>query len=294
MPAIVNAYTFRDNPRVREFPGYEESYPPHVYLKDDGRYELVALPGRGLITCQSDSRRYRTGVGAEAIPGDHAYFDTVPRQISSSQCHALAAVDLDPKAESATVDLQVDPGRSLMISVLDPEGQPLGGTKAAGIGDRFSGAESEQESSAIEIHALDPSKPRRVTITHAGRKLAGSVYLRGDETGPLTVRLQPWGTITGRIVGEDGQPRGGLALIDLLAIYPQLPADQGILPEGIRISHDGRFRIERLIPGLKYGASAIERSMGLGSVFRDVTVAPGEVKDLGDVKVIPPQRDGQS
>ena len=39
-----------------------------------------------------------------------------------------------------------------------------------------------------------------------GRKLIGSVYLKGDETGTLTVRLQPWGTILGRIVNDEGQP----------------------------------------------------------------------------------------
>ena len=31
--------------------------------------------------------------------------------------------------------------------------------------------------------------------------------------------------------------------------------------------------------------------MYIGDLFHDVTVAPGEVKDLGDLKVIPPKRD---
>ena len=53
------------------------------------------------------------------------------------------------------------------------------------------------------------SKPRRVTITHAARKLVGFVYLKGDEAGPLTVKLQPWGTITGRIIDDEGQPARG-------------------------------------------------------------------------------------
>ena len=139
----------------------------------------------------------------------------------------------------------------------------------------------------IEIHALDPSKPRRVTITHDGRKLVGSVYLKGDEAGPLTIRLQPWGTITGRIVDDDGQPATGSWIGTLFGDDPQ----RGDLPTSdspIRIGRDGRFRVEGLVPGLKYGAYALEMRNRkiLGDMFRDVTVAPGEVKDLGDVKPV--------
>ena len=66
----VNAYTFADNPHVNEFPGYRSSYEAYAHASDDdGRYEVVALPGRGIIACRSDLGRYRGGVGAEAIKG---------------------------------------------------------------------------------------------------------------------------------------------------------------------------------------------------------------------------------
>jgi hypothetical protein len=244
--------------------------------------------------------RYRGSIGADAIEGyDRAsmvFPTTLPLNCYARNYHVLAEVDVDPGAESATLDLQVDPGRSLALTVVDPEGKPIGGTKASGIGDLFSSTEYPQESPTIAIHALDPSRPRRVTITHADRKLIGSIYLEGDEPGPLTVRLQPWGTITGRIVDDDDKPRGGLALSSAGGSSPKRPDVQGILPggnynDGIRVGSDGRFRVEGLVPGLKYGASASERSRGIGELFQDVSVAPGEVKDLGDLGVVPRKED---
>jgi hypothetical protein len=291
VPGFISAYSFRDDPHARAFPGYEESSPPHVYLDEDGRFEVVALPGRGIITCFSDRSRYRLGAGAESIRGNPPYFDTMPRQVSASQFHAVAAVDLDPKAETATQDLQVDPGRSLTIHVVDPEGRPLGQTRAEGVSP-YSAGEDEQDAPTIEVRALEPSKPRRVTITHPGRKLVGSIVVKGDEAGPLTVRLQPWGTLTGRIVDEDGRPRGGVALNNLFSynLGPRPHPERGDLPS-TPIGRDGRFRIEGLVPGLQYGGGASEGYMYRGNLFRDVTLAPGEVKDLGDLKVVPRKPD---
>jgi hypothetical protein len=294
----VNPHAFADNPHVEEFPGYRSSYDAYARIGDDGRYEVVALPGRGLIACRSDLGRYRASVGAEAIKGyDPArmYFATYPF-CSVGNYHVLAEINPDPRAESVTLDLQVDPGRSLTLEPVDPDGRPIAGTKATGLTDLFSNSAYEQDSPTIEVHALDPSKPRRVTITHEGRKLVASVYLKGDEPGPLTVRLQPSGTVTGRIVDEEGRPRTGLALTSLGGFGPRATADQGFLPgadwsPGVPVGRDGRFRIEGLVPGLKYGAHAVRGSMGLGEAFRDVTVAPGEVKDLGDLKIAPYRRD---
>ncbi len=295
VPGFVNAFTFRDNPFIKEFPGYVWNDLPSIYLKEDGRYEVVALPGRNIITCRSKLGRYRGSVGAETIkgydPGLMSFATTLPLSCHVRNYHVLAEVDIDPMAESATLDLQVDPGRTLSLTVVDPEGNPIGGTRASGIGDLFSSTEYPQESPTIEIHALDPSKPRRVTITHAARKLIGSTYLRGDETGPLTLGLQSWGTITGRIVDDEGKPRGGLALSSIGGSFPKRPDVQGILPGGdvsggIRLGSDGRFRVDGLVPSLMYGAWAESGLRVMGRLFQDVTVAPGEVKDLGDLRVV--------
>jgi hypothetical protein len=297
-PGYVEALTLADNPHVGEFPGYAQSYPPHVFIRDDGRYQLVALPGRGIIACRSDMRRYRGSVGAEAIKEydpKSMSIKTLPEWCHVGNYHLLAEVALDPKAETATVDLQVEPGRTLSVTVVDQEGRPVGNTKTAGLSDLFSSTEYPQESPAFEIHGLEPSKPRRVIVTQPERKLLGSVYLRGDEASPLTIRLQPWGTIIGRIVDDEGKPRGGLRLSSADGSYPERPDVQGILPggnhnAGIRIGGDGRFRVEGLVPGLRYGASASDQMSLFGELFQDLTVGPGEIKDLGDMKVVPPKK----
>jgi RNA polymerase sigma factor (sigma-70 family) len=295
----ADVFTFADNPHVREFPGYRQS-PLARYFGKDGRYEVVALPGRGLIGVLTGGykNRYRRSVGARSIKGYDPRmmgFDTYPQTAHPASYNTLAEIDLDPKAETATLDLQVDSGRAIAVTPVDPEGRPVAGTVAWGVSDQNVTTEYPQVSTTIEIVGLDPSSPRRVTVAHRGRKLIGSVYLKGDESGPLTIRLQPWGTIAGRVVDDDGRPRGRLGLTNAGGVYPKRPAEQGILPGGaisggIRIGHDGRFRVEALVPGLKYGGGASAGFNDGGELFRDVTVAPGEVKDLGDLKVIPPRR----
>jgi hypothetical protein len=297
--ASVDVYAFDDNPHVREFPGFRSSGLARSFTFN-GQYEAVALPGRGIIgICAARwLDRYRRSVGAEAIEGydpNGMSFRTEPQYCMVGNYHTVAEINLDPKAESATLDLQVDPGRTIAVTPVDPEGRPVAGTMATGVSD-LSSTEHPQPSPTIEIYALDPSRPRRVIVTHAGRKLIGSIYLKGDETGPLTIRLQPYGTVTGRIVDEDGRPRGGLGMMSAGGSMPARPAEQGILPGGnigggIRIGRDGRFHIEGLVPGLKYSAGASEGFWDYGELFQDLTVASGEIKDLGDLKIVPPKRD---
>ena len=74
----------------------------------------------------------------------------------------------------------------------------------------------------------------------------------------MTVRLQPWGTVAGRIVDDEGRPRKGIGHRQHRRLpdsrQPETtascPAPTG---QGIRVGDDGRFRVEGLVPGLKYG-----------------------------------------
>jgi hypothetical protein len=107
----------------------------------------------------------------------------------------------------------------------------------------------------------------------------------------LTIRLEPWGTVTGRILDDEGQPLRDLTLNNLGGTYPPSPAGRGILPGDARTNSVGRFRIDGLVPGLKYSATVPKVVAGPDALFRDVTVALGEVKDLGDLKVAPSRLD---
>ncbi|MHC5541190.1 carboxypeptidase regulatory-like domain-containing protein, partial [Singulisphaera rosea] len=294
----VEAFTFSDNPWVAKFPGYRDGYTPQAYLDEDGRYELVTLPGHGIIACRSDRDRYVTGIGADTLKGVDAklgLFSTLPFNCHVGTYHILADVDLTPTTTPVSLDLQVDPGRMIALKAVDPEGNPVAPTKVLGLSPMFI-EERLQESSSIEVHGLDLSKPlRRVTIVQTDRKLVGEIALKGDESGPINVRLQPWGTILGRVIGEDGAPRVGLRLssIGYLStgrMEPEDPRTSGAIPGGeIYTDGDGRFRIERVVPGLVYSVSVAKGTMFLGDIFRDVKLASGETKDLGDLKVVRPE-----
>ncbi len=65
----VNYYAFADNPHVREYAGFSESHDPYAPIDEHGRYEVVALPGRGIIAVRDEMDQYRPASGYEKIAG---------------------------------------------------------------------------------------------------------------------------------------------------------------------------------------------------------------------------------
>src|SRR5262245_4617184 len=87
---------------------------------------------------------------------------------------------------------------------------------------------------------------------------------------PITITLQPCGTLLGRV------------LVEVIAmIRHERLSFGGLAVDVVRTDVDGRFRITGLIAGVIYrlgGLDLPQRSLG------DITVRIGEVKDMGDIK----------
>ena len=282
----------RDNPHVNEYPGFLDSRATTVYPDEDGRFAIAALPGRGMLGVRGGSERYLRGVGAEAIrkPGTsaRASLPAYPGFPFAGNYHLVAAFDAGSGSEPVALELQLDPGRVVSVTVLDPDGQPIPGCRAFGTRSMTYWDRRPLDSATFEVTGLDPRQTRHVMLYHEGRRLGGSTVIEKDQDGPVTVRLQPIGVVTGRLVDEDGQPMTKLELINdgFLDDEP----DEGVFHRPCPVDRDGRFRIE-VIPGLGYRAGAqTEEHRIIGKVLAKLTLGPGEVKDVGDLTVKVPAR----
>jgi len=290
--ARVQTYAFADDPALAEYPGYAGGECPFTWTDADGRFAVAALPGRGLLAAHLPADRHLAAGGVEAIPGYSAtmkLFRTKPSICYAWAHHAIAEIRPGHGAEAIDRDLEVDPGRTVSVNVVDPEGKPLPGATSIGIPSTGMPRPIHQESATFEATGLDPAHPRRVSILHDGRKLAGWAMLRGDEPDPVTVRLRPWAAATGRVVDAEGQPLSGKILARNLPDPKNRESGRGYmgLNQWLTLEPDGRFRVEGLMPGLFCRLHVSKDFERFAQVPADLEFAPGEVKDVGDLVVRP-------
>src|SRR5262249_21086906 len=127
-----------------------------------------------------------------------------------------------------TLDIELDPGRKVEGLLVGPDGKPVTGAVAFGLTHspqktaNYSyrndpSYRARVESQTLETDrfvsaGLEPRGARTATFLHQERKLIANVVLRAGQNGPQTVRLEPWGAVSGRLVGADGKPLAGIAL----------------------------------------------------------------------------------
>jgi hypothetical protein len=297
--ARIEYVVFADNPHRKEAPGLSvERFLQN--REEDGRFRVAVLPGRGLLAARAMSDQYRTGVGADKIKGlnSDGFFLTYPHLVSAQEYQTLVEVNPAVDAKQMTCNLILDLGHILKGEVHDPDGKPLAGVRVSGLRSYNGHGLWEYKplkTSAFTVTGLDAEQARLLEFVHVEKKLAGSVAVKGDDKGPLVVKLVPAAALTGRLVTPEGKPVADGEIVALLQFIGQpdrrkVDPTAGTLPDGIPPDKGGKFRIEGLVPGLTYNLRFSKGNylhrLG-GAAGGKLTLEPGQTRNLGDVVVKP-------
>jgi hypothetical protein len=258
----------------------------------DGSYVLTVFPGPGVIGVIGDLGpnldKYMPGhVTREEVkaffksravifPGGLAP-DAGGNLAGGQELAALynAYVLLEPGENEKTLvkDVALEAPHERRGRVVGPDGRPLAGVAVRG---RKTGARGE-----FTLRGLNPRQRLEVVFYHKEKNLG--FFLKeppGQQSDPLTVKLQPCGSVSGRLVDVDGQPLANKRLHIL---------DDGSRFDLVTADKEGRFRIEGLVPGVRYTLTRqqlpeVNYELAQPSLAT-VSVEPGKTKDLGDLKV---------
>ena len=205
-----------------------------------------------------------------------------------AQFDAIVLTNAPEDSAPLTFDVALERDDVRVGTVLDPDGKPLAGAVVDGLDEMERDPTGPLRGAEFRVIGVVAGRSRRLTFTHPAKGLSGSLLLRGDEPGPFVAQLKPSATLSGRLVDDRGKPRPGVWVMGKdWEAHADDPA-YAFIPNR-KTGDDGRFRFDGLVAGLKYEAMLVnvEDDKGFGVVFEDLTLAPGESRDLGDVRAKP-------
>jgi RNA polymerase sigma factor (sigma-70 family) len=289
--ARVEYYPLYPNPHVNgKLPG---RWVPRAvaHTSPDGSYVLTVLPGPGVIGVIGPRpeaymhawvtllERKNFFKGTIVNPPHESILhqdggDNLRGAISQDRFNALVLLNPGEKEPALIKDVTLEPGRTVKGRVVGPDGRPVTGVTVFGLVNRLGKETLIGAEFTVRHNPRLTSRP--LVFFHKERNLGFFLKgLRSAET-PLTVRLEPCGSVSGRVVDQDGQPVAGLRVRVVGLGLNSLAQSQVVVTD-----RKGRFRAEGLVPGQPYLLMRGRLFAGLGS---GVSVESGKNKDMGDVK----------
>jgi RNA polymerase sigma factor (sigma-70 family) len=278
----------------------------HRPVGKDGKFRILAFPGPGVVFGFNESRKYLSAV---VRTEDKKRLGDPLSQLGNhffllGSANVYRVIEPAEKAGPIRLDLEFLIGKTVTGSVVGPDGKPVGGARAMGLTRLGVNADAQPviqfgKNGAFTAVNLDPRRPGEFVVYQAERQLAGRVRLTGDETRPVTVRLERLGKVKGRVLDSAGRPLAGVE------VQPSWKDPTGQIHPGghfdprhavITTDKDGRFEMEGLLPGVPFELAVVyakkpnEPAIYVAHRFENLTWKPGETKDLGTVRTQVPAR----
>jgi RNA polymerase sigma factor (sigma-70 family) len=275
----------------------DEEYASTRWTDYDGRYRIVVLPGPGMIYLNADDRGLLT---AQEIPQEieasvsNKGVDTTSlksyRRIDlPGSVRTLAAFGRTRTLEALTQDFSLEPGREIKVTVVNPDGSPATSVRPLRADVAPCSGSSAGAGTFRYLHG-NPGEIETLPFVETSKKLGGVIDLNGREGGPASLTLQPTGVVRGRLVDDQGRPRGRVCL-DVSSLAKGRSATPE--PERIVTREDGRFEVTGIIPGCTYrvdvaGSDVPPMSHSKEGYLRATRwkLKAGEVLDWGDVRTL--------
>ena len=178
----------------------------------------------------------------------------------------------------------------MTVQMQDADGRPLSGVWATGITSEHWRPALRVERDSCPAYHVEVGNPRLMVFFEPGRKLAGTLTLKGDEKSPVVVRLGPAGAIKGRLLDADGKPLARLVVDVHYRLRAVSEIHQVIRQAKQTVTDaDGAFTVDDLIPqhrfelSFRQGKRQFERETKPAGV--EIEVKPGETRELGAIKL---------
>jgi protocatechuate 3,4-dioxygenase beta subunit len=295
--ALVEYYPLYANPSVDKLPGVWHPR-SEATTGADGSYALTVLPGQGVLAVTGANRHqympafispseWKAFFKTPIFDGRYLLwalgenlFDNIP---SEQQWHTLVLLEPGEKEEGLVKDLVLEKPLERKGQVVGPDGKPLAGTRVSGLSPWSPLDRETLMGSEFIVRGINPKAPRQLLFFHKEKNLGFFLKeLSGERDGPLTVKLEPCGEASGRMVDRDGQPVAGMRL-DFESFAA---SGLGGPAWAVSTDKDGRFRAEGLVPGYTYTFRGLAPGVKYGDRVGSwrAVVRPGEKKDMGDIQ----------
>jgi hypothetical protein len=253
--------------------------------ESDGSFRLVVPPGQVWVRVTSAKKS-----------SHFVHFESGTSYFDQSGRNAPFVKMVQAKLDSPVTGLTFALTRGLLVKgrVLDPQAKPVPGAKIFRLTEYRPSLQKHDLTSGgdgkFELSGLDPNKKYQLIVISDEQKLGLRMDVPGgkDKTkiDGLEIKLQPLGSVTGRVLKDDKTPMpdAPLTVSCLIQVQQQEFTYHTFVNyghRGLKTDQDGRFTVTGLIPGVQHMVNA--SSQGYASFNSQFNTQAGKTHNVGDV-----------